>query len=267
MMHRRACSLGIERAFPILFWAALATAPAAAQGLTGLSISAGIDYTTGDYGSAADTEIVSFPVTGKLELGPWAVALTIPYIRIDGPGDVVGGGVVTKKGKERGTTTSTETSGLGDIVGAVTFTLPTPPATPTIDLTGKIKIPTASESKNLGTGEFDYTAQVDVLQRIGPVTPYGTLGYRILGEPDGVDLNNQVLIGVGASVDLSRSFTAGLSLDYRTSSTDQADDPAEATPYVTWSLAPAFKLNVYGLVGLSDGSPDYGGGLKLILAP
>jgi hypothetical protein len=93
------------------------------------------------------------------------------------------------------------------------------------------------------------------------------LGYRFLGDPDGVDLKNQILLGVGAGVDLSRSLTMGLALDYRSSSTGDADDPLEASPYFTWKLAPAFKINVYGLLGLSDGSPDYGGGLKLILAP
>jgi len=272
MTYRRVSSNPIAAfCFSLIFMALSAAAmPAFAQGLTGLSVSVGADYTVGDYGSAADTKILTIPLKGRYEIGPWALALTIPYIRVDGPGDVVGGGdgaIVTKKGKRQGITTSTVHSGLGDIVAGVSYALLSGPAIPTVDLTGKVKFPTADESKNLGTGEFDYTVLVDAMERFGPIVPYGSIGYRFVGDPAGVDLNNQVLLSLGASVDLSRELTAGLAFDYRTSTTDEAEDPAELSPYLTWKLAPAVKLNVYSVFGLSDGSPNYGGGLQLVLAP
>jgi hypothetical protein len=259
-------------ALPTLVAIAVSAAPAtgAADG-SGFSFSGGIDYTTGAYGSTTDTEILSVPFSMKYETERWTFAVTAPYISINGPGDVVGGTdspIVTKKGKSKGVTTQTEESGLGDIVGAVSYSVVVPNDTlPGVDLTGKIKFPTADESKNLGTGEFDYTLLVDVYQRFGRLTPYAGVGYRVLGEPDGVELNNQFLLGVGASYDLSESLVGGLALDDRTSSSDQSDDPLELTPYLTWKATRSLKFNVYGVLGLSDGSPDYGGGVRLVAAP
>ncbi len=54
-------------------------------------------------------------------------------------------------------------------------------------------------------------------------------------------------------------------MDYRQATTSTADGALEMSPYVTWGLSDSFGLNLYGLLGLSDGSPDVGGGLQLSL--
>lgn len=271
MSHRSVISsrLAASRGFFIAIALSVAAPGALAAGITGFSLSVGADYTVGDYGSAADTKILSIPVTGKFELGSWIFGLTVPYIRIDGPGDVVGGDgiIVTKRGKNRGNTTSTVQEGLGDVIVRASYTLLNAPAMPLVDLTGKVKVPTADENKNLGTGEYDYTVLLEAAQKFGSISPYGSIGYRYVGEPDGVHLNNQVLLNVGASVKMTQDVSAGLSFDYRSSTSDETDDPAELTPYVSWKFAPTLKLHLYSVVGLSDGSPDYGGGLQLVLAP
>ena len=134
---------------------------------------------------------------------------------------------------------------------------------PLLEITGKVKIPTASESKSLGTGEFDYTAQLDLSQNFGQVTPFGTLGYRILGDPSGVDLDNIFFATVGAGYAFNNRVSAGLALDYSQATTSGADDAVEVSPYVSWALTDRWGLLFYGLVGLSDGSPDSGGGVQL----
>src|SRR5690242_20878890 len=42
-----------------------------------------------------------------------------------------------------------------------------------------VKFPTAEKSKGLGTGEFDYSAQVDVRGLVKSVIWFGTVGYYV----------------------------------------------------------------------------------------
>ncbi len=181
--------------------AILAAGAAHAQDST-IKLGVGTNYSTGDYGTGADVDIFSVPFTAKFETGRWSYGLTVPYISITSEGDVVGGTdkpVVTKKKKSTGAGNRTTESGLGDIVALAGYALMTGGNDrPFVDLIGKIKFPTASESKGLGTGAFDYTAQLDLSQTFAKVTPFATLGYRISGDPDGVDLDNIFIASFGA---------------------------------------------------------------------
>ena len=230
----------------------------------------GASFSTGDYGTGQDVDIWSVPFTASFETGRWNLGLTVPYISITSAGDVVGGTdapVVTKKKKTKttgGVVDRTTETGLGDIVGSVGYALLSGnDGMPFVELTGKVKFPTASESKSLGTGEFDYTAQVDLSQTFGKVTPFATLGYRINGDPEGTELDNIFLASLGAAYAFSDRVSAGAALDYRQATTSSADDAVEISPYVSWSFSEGLALDLYGLIGFSDGSPDSGGGLQL----
>lgn len=250
-----------------------ATAAGADGTWSAFKFTTGIDYTSGDYGTGTDTNILYVPFTAKYEHGPWFVGLTIPYIRIEGDSSVVGGAdgtVITKKnGKTKnvgGNTVPdvTTNSGLGDIVGQVGRSFFVNHATlPLVDLIGKIKFPTADEDKGLGTGEFDYSIQADVSKTFGRWTPFGTLGYRYVGEPSGTDLNNIFFASLGAGYKLQEAWSAGLIMDYRQSTSDNTDDALEFTPYTTWKPHRDWALTGYGVFGATDGSPDYGGGLQV----
>src|SRR5258705_1572146 len=56
------------------------------------TLGTGFDYTTGKYGTSEKTEILYVPLSGKYETGPWTFRAVVPYIRITGPGNVVGAG-------------------------------------------------------------------------------------------------------------------------------------------------------------------------------
>ncbi len=253
----------------VIFVAMLAAGTTHAQDAA-LKLGVGASFSTGDYGIGQDTDIWYVPLTASFETGRWNLGLTVPYISITGTGDVVGGTgapVVTKKEKKKdpaGTADRTTQSGLGDVVGSVGYALLSGnDGMPLVELTGKVKFPTASESQNLGTGEFDYTAQLDLSQTFGKVTPFATLGYRIMGDPEGVDLDNIFLVSVGAVYEFSDHLSAGLVLDYGQATTSNADDAVEMSPFVSWSLNDRLALDIYGLFGFSDGSPDSGGGFQL----
>ena len=230
----------------------------AAEQPSSLKISSGIDYTSGDYGTGSDTQIVTIPTAAKFYSGPWMLGLTVPIIHVDGNAGVLGGtdGTVVVK---KGVTGRRQQGGLGDIVGSggYTFFLDSKDM-PLIDLIGKIKFPTAED--DLGTGEFDFSIQTDIAKAIGRFTPFGTLGYRFVG---GSGLNDIFFLSFGASYKLNEQWNAGLIFDYRQSTSDQTDDPAEFTPFAAWAFHKDWSLMGYGVIGATDGSPDYGGGIQV----
>lgn len=227
-------------------------------------VSAGFDYSSGDYGLTEDTDILFIPLSGQLDTRSWRFKVTVPWIRIEGPSGVVGGTDGPIIVDDPVAPVVVENSGLGDIVAAVTYKVPPlGEGAPFIDLTGKVKFPTADRDKFLGTGEYDFTAQADVFQPFGNATVFATIGYRVLGDPDGRDLNNGVLASGGFAYKFNDSFSGGGILDWRQASTDTSDDPLEIVPYLVWRMHEDWSVQAYGVLGLSDGSPNAGGGLQV----
>src|SRR4051812_14294382 len=87
----------------------------------GVSVSTGVDYSSGDYGLPQNTDILVVPVSLRATTGNLAFSATLPYLRIDGPGGVVVGpdgqpipGVPSIPGAR---------SGIGDVSLGATYTL------------------------------------------------------------------------------------------------------------------------------------------------
>ncbi|MDH4235356.1 MAG: hypothetical protein OEV15_09530, partial [Gallionella sp.] len=159
----------------------LATAITAASAWAGddkFSLSTGFDYSSGDYGTATTTEILTIPASGEYETGPWLFKVTVPYVQISGTGAVVPGFGHIKAG---GAVKDTR-SGLGDTVAAASYNIYSGGASRSgVDLTGKVKLNTADTG--LGSGQNDYAAQADAYQSFNKFTAIGSLGYKILGSP------------------------------------------------------------------------------------
>jgi len=228
-----------------------------------LSLSAGFELSRGDFNDSDRTEITFLPITLKYQNGPWIASLTVPYIRINGPGDVVGG---TESSLVIGSDAAgrrTE-SGLGDVVTRVSYLIDPPtPAFPLVELTGRIKFPTADEDEGLGTGKADYSAQIDVSKQLGRFSAFGTLGYRVLGDPSGVDLDDGFLGSIGFGVRLSPRVSAGLAFDLREASTSGTDGSRELVPFTSFRWSDRWRIGTYGVFGLSDSSPDLGLGFSV----
>lgn len=234
-------------------------APVAALLAETWTVSGGFDYTTGDYGAGGDTDILTIPVSARYEVARWTYKLTVPYVRISGPADVVGGvGPVGRPGIRPGGGTA---SGPGDPVFAATYATLINPERPLLDLTGKVKLGVADE--DIGTGESDLMFQTDMYQTYGEWTPFGTLGYRILGDPSGVTLKNGFYVSAGASYRLDEPTRVGAVLDWRQRTVGDGDNAVELTGFITRRLDEQWKAQAYVLRGFTDASPDYGIGGSL----
>jgi outer membrane putative beta-barrel porin/alpha-amylase len=156
-------------------------------------------------------------------------------------------------------------SGLGDIVASAFYGLSDERSTGLgIDLGLKVKLPTADEAKGLGTGETDYSVQADFFKPLGgALTGFGSLGYRWYGDPPGVDLRNVAYGAIGVSYRMSAETTVGAAYDYRPRITTGGSTISEVTAFWSQRMSREWKLQLYGVVGLSDGSPDAGIGALL----
>lgn len=225
-------------------------------------LSFGADYSSGDYGDPVETDILYLPLSGSYQYGPWTTTVTAAWLQIDGPGTVIGGGdggVVV-----RGNAQSSSESGFGDIWGGLSYELQSfPPELGYLDLSAKVKLPTADEDKNLGTGEVDYTMQADYAYSMGRLTPLLTLAYKVKGDSGRLRLNDVWYLSAGADWRMSDLTHIGATIDFQESATD-TDDALELFTYVSYTLSDDWKISPYVYIGFSDGSPDQGLGLQFI---
>jgi hypothetical protein len=238
----------------------------AADGTT--SIASGFDSTSGNYGTSSNTSILTIPVIGKYETDSWMFKLTVPYLQVTTLSGVipgVGGGKMNKGGATK--INATTQSGLGDIVAAGTyFAIDGDEWGPGLDLTAKIKFPTANKDAGLGTGETDYALQMDVYQSIDKLTVTGSLGRKFLGSSATLPLNDIFYGSVGANYKVSDKTGAGISLDAAQASSAIGYNVLELSVYVNHKIDKRRKVQGYLLKGLANGSPDTGLGMLFTLA-
>lgn len=222
----------------------------------------GAEYSSGDYGEDRRTRIRSASLGLAYARGPWTARVHVPYLYVGGPGNVVGGTDPLVVGEAAGPLR--HESGLGDVVAAVSYLVdPEARELPLVELTAKVKFGTASESRGLGTGSNDYTALVDVSKTFGPLTPFATGGYRIVGSSSGLDLRNTWLASAGVAARLGERTWGGLVYDYRQAASRGTGDSHELGPYFSYRLSSHWKVGGYAYFGLSRAASGFGVGSTL----
>jgi len=227
------------------------------------SVSAGIDYARGDYGTPETTTTMTLPLSVKHQTGLWTMRASLPFVKTEGTFNrdlgVDDSGNRDRNGQVRGKRSET---GLGDLTLGVAYTLIERPNGFALDLGGKAKIATANKDKTLITsGENDYSVQVDAFQPLGGLAVFATLGYTLKGDPAGASYSNPFYSTVGLSLPLAAGNQIGAAWDYREKISANGDPVSELSVFYSLKLDPANKMQAYLIHGISDGSPDFGGGI------
>ena len=221
------------------------------------SLSVGFDFTSGKYGGTSNTNITTIPVTGKIRFEDTFLKLTVPYLSVSSAGGVVTRNMGPFKSVSRSTVVTK--SGLGDIVASAGYTFYEGDQL-ALDLVGNIKFGTADPDKELGTGKNDYSAQVDGNYAINLSSIFATVGYKVVGAPEGVAVHNIAYGSLGAGQKLDDKSTIGVALDTAQSSNDLSSDTRELSVFYSMKLSKTQKFSVYVLKGFSNSSPDNGFG-------
>lgn len=224
-----------------------------------LTLGAGLHYSSGDYGTGSSTKITTLAGTARYEKGPWVYKASVPIIEVSGANTVVPG-----IGRTRGGPAPRRTeTGLGDIVVSATHaTYYDKASTLGLDLTAKVKLPTADEQKGLGTGEPDFAFLADFYKTFGRFTGFGGVGYHILGDAPGLPLENVWSANLGATTKLDARDSVGAMLEGRQRALPGGSPQRELTGFWMRTLDRDWSAQAYVLVGLADGSPDWGMGLS-----
>ena len=203
---------------------------------------------------------MTIAATGRYDVGSWTYRATIPLIEVDGPTTVipgvgsVGGGAAPNR---------TEV-GLGDIVLSATYNAFYDRASMLgFDLTAKVKLPTADEDKGLGTGETDFAFLADLYKTMDRFTGFGGFGFHVLGDSPAFNLENAWSANVGATYKLDDRDTVGAMLEGRERVVAGGDPQRELSGFWMRRLDRDWRAQAYVLIGLADGSPDWGLGLTL----
>ena len=225
----------------------------------------GLDYSNGSYGTQRNTDVEMALTTFSLEAENLKFSATMPYMRISGRGLVVFDAAGNPTVINRRTSAPPDVrTGYGDLNLSATYSLP--PAILddfAVKITGRVKVPTASERRRISTGAADFGMSMDVSKQFGIWGPFVTIGYLLPGQPVGYALKNTVSLSTGSSVELSDHLVAILSYDYDSASSPLVESSQEMFGSLSWVLNDRITLTGYGTRGLSAGSPDIGGGLLM----
>jgi len=224
------------------------------------SLSVGFNYSTGKYGGTTSTDIWEVPVTGRIATDDLFFKLTVPYIEVTSRGTTIVPGMGPVKTKT--TTQTTTQAGLGDITASAGYIFYETDRF-LLDIAGNIKFGTASAEKNLGTGENDYSAQLDGYYTAGKNTLFATAGYTIVGAPAGISVRNTAYGTLGISRKTGETSSAGLMLDAAQSTSELRQGTKELYLFISNKISPTLRIQANIFKGFSDSSPDFGGGTTI----
>jgi hypothetical protein len=267
------------------------------------SISLGAEFASGDYGTNTTTESVYMPLiltwfpTERIDIG-----VEVPYIyqnnanvttslyqnnqttpiaknvtKFGGPGGGPGGGpAVTKLGGPGGGpavgktasaagSSGSSVAGLGDIILRLgVIALFEGDKVPQLRPSLFVKLPTASTSDGLGTGEFDAGGGLEATKWFGNVILTGEALYNYQGRVDGFGLKNYLSYTAGLGYQVTDSVRPMLLLKGATAPSSFSGDLLEARLQLLWDMTQTTALDMFVSHGITDSSPEYGAGIATV---
>jgi hypothetical protein len=224
-------------------------------------LNAGAGRFEGDYGLEDDTTVDVLNFSARWYLPGAEVQLSVPYLRIDGPADiiVIGGQPVAVPGEGNSRTES----GLGDVVIQGDYYLRTPTESgPWVIGLLRLKAPTGDEDRGLGTGATDVEAGIGLIQPHGPVNWLADVGYTWVGSSSQFELRDVLRVGAGVAMSFGPNdrHNSYVYLENRGNMVKGSDDRRSLALGLGTSLDQAQRVRVSASLffGLSDTAEDVG---------
>ncbi len=234
-------------------------APAAAADW---KLSASAVYETGDYGTGSPTDSLYVPFTLKRYYDYADFSVTLPYLRQSSTGSVtrVGGRAVRAAARPSTAGSKVSASGPGDILVRGSYELRREgPARFGLSLAGKLKLPTASRHKGLGTGEMDEGAGLEFSKKVSPRWSLLADGYfTIIGDPPGTDYDNELALDFGFYGKLRGDLYLTALYETASAMIKGGSDPRDINCTLEYAAPDGYRYSGGLTLGLSDGSPDLG---------
>ena len=223
--------------------------------------STGFNYDTGKYGTDTRTSSVYIPFTLKRYYREGEISATLPLLRQSSTGQITRvGGRPVRVGGGRGTVKTTSEAGAGDILLRGSYILKRDgPKSYDLAAAGLLKLPTADRDRGLGTGELDEGTGLEFGKELSPgLTLLADGYYTIIGDPSGADFNNEVALDIGVLRKLRKNLSLTLLYETRSALVDGNEDARELSGTLDYAAAGGDHYTGGLLLGLSEGSPQFG---------
>jgi hypothetical protein len=223
----------------------------------------GVEYSTGDYGDEADTDIWDVPFSvkyvfeeiGFAPLDEVEFKVSVPFRRIREPKSSISDDRVNR-------------TGIGDLsLRLGYFRVPRKKVWPIVGALAKVRFETSSDDVGSDATDISFALDVSNSYELGDgryprITPFARGGYRVAGDGDGGrDRDNTWSTSVGAVFRPIWDVGLGVAYDWG-ESTGGNDDIHEIVPFMSWRVSRNFRVVPYAVVGLSTNAPDYAVGLS-----
>lgn len=230
-----------------------------------LTASVGVSGWSGDFGAPTETNITSAIIGVRYQRGGLRLSALIPRMRIESDGSFFAGLGGTPLFVAPGIPANRRVrKGWGDLTLGASYLLPGAETRGfDVDLTGRIKLPTASDSSGLSTGKVDYSAGVEVSKSYGPLTPAASVTYRVFTDSGPWRFYNGFAVTAGASYVVAPSTAVVATYEYAAATNRFIDDSHEAILGVSTQIVPRLRVTGYASKGLSDGAADVSSGVSL----
>ena len=244
---------------------------------------------SGDYGSTEEITFDALATNLRWRRHRLELRLGLPYLRLEGSAALVGG---TPIPGERAPTpvvpgppgsggpsqpahlvadtepASSSESGPGDVDLRLDFDLVTGAAKrPWLTALGRVKLPTADETKGFGTGETDVEGGLLFFQPLGRFGLMLEGRYTKMGDPPEIDYENvvQTTAGLSRKIGSSGGFLMYALLENRTHPVPELEARRDVMLGASKRLGARGQVRVSGAVyaGLSETAEDWGSQLTL----
>ncbi len=248
-----------------------------------LSLTLGVDYTNGDYGTNTTTDAVATRLKATwLPTDHLDLSLEIPYLyqsnsvttpfgmgrfrtsRMQGSGAARG---PMRAGSSSFASTFDVTksqSGIGDLILRGGYiVVPEKGVIPQIRPEAYIKFPTADEKKGLGTGEFDGGIGVTLVKWIGNWNGAFEGVYNFIGKSADFNLNNYFSYEADLGYQLTDRFMPAVAIRGASSASSDSSAYFEMRVKALYNITGRLGADGYLGKGFTDGSPDYTAGAEI----
>lgn len=235
------------------------------QGGDAFSVSLGSLYASGDFGTDSDTSIWSSALAARYRTGNLRITASLPWMRIRSNAVIFTGIDSTPVLVAPGTRDTRRTAkGLGDLTLGAAYTLTPSDTGLEVELSGRVKIDTATRSSGLSSGKKDYALGVQVTKPVGAVAPFVSATYRFLGDTSTYQLKDGLAASAGASVMVGSQSYLLASYHYSKRATRFVSDAHELFAGVTTGIPNSrFRVTGFGTAGLSRGAAGVSAGVAL----
>lgn len=216
-------------------------------------------FESGKYGGTRRVASVYVPLTLKRTFANSDLSLAVPFTRQSSVGPVTRvGGRMARVAPPGAAASRGAQSGPGDLIARGTYLIKRDgPGSFGFALGGRLKLPTADEKKGLGTGQLDQGAGFEFSKELNPRWTLLADGwYTIVGDPKGLDFNNQLDLSVGFRKPLEGGLDLLVRYETYSALVDGNSDPRDLRAELA-RTAGGLRYSAALALGMSKGSPVY----------